>query len=206
MSTKKKWIITVIVFIEICFVWRCFFSHLIKDTSQPLDAEVERTDAEESLHNNEEYELSSATFSYNLLQETLSFEGNRATEDTPWGVNAGKLELDEGEKCLFLTPNTGFSTGILQFLPRRIRISASIYETVREKSDGAGLLIQIYDEKDDLVKEFSFEVNTEEDKQTSEYDLDDLPSHNIRVRVVCNNGGKNDDICDWVIIDQAVIE
>ena len=85
-------------------------------------------------------------------------------------------------------------------------MSFCIYEDVRNMSDGAGLLLQIHDGNGNLLKEENIVVDAERDWQSYECDLDESNVEAADIRLVCNNGGNDDDICDWVIIREAAIE
>lgn len=226
---NKKLIITIVVIIQICFIWQCVInpvrsggaaedSAAAEDTPEAACDEVAELPDEsmgEQQPSQEESEQGSVDTegetteqtepeitSLNVIEEfeQVIMEGQQEVQDTPWNVNSGLIALDDGEQCLFLTPNTGFMTPYLSVQGGSIEISFCIFEDVRDKSDGAGLLLQLHDTEGKLLKEENILVDAGQEWQEYSCEIDGEQADKIRVRIMCNNGGQDDDVCDWVMI------
>lgn len=99
-----------------------------------------------------------------------------------------------------MTPNTGVTTPDLSIIEGTLELTFCIYEAVRDKSDGAGILIQVTDDMGNLLKEDQIMVNANKEWQEYSIGIGGFEAEQIKVRIMCNNGGNNDDICDWVMI------
>lgn len=218
---NKKFIAAIIIIIQICFIWRCMAVPAMENNSdektdfetEEMVENVQESSEEESLSGpetvveNEESEeqfLTSLDFIHDF--QSLIIEGQQNVEDTPWNTNAGLIELEDAGKALLLTPNTGVMTPFMNITGKKITLKFCIYEGVRDMSDGAGLLLQIHGEEGKLLKEENIFVDSSLDWQTYECDLSGIGGDGADVRIVCNNGGNDDDVCDWVVINYAVIE
>lgn len=126
------------------------------------------------------------------------YEGTAETTDNPWGVTAGTIELEDEGSCIFLTPNTA---ALLQMPDdtNEISLTYRIHPWVSGSSDGAGLLIWYLDAENELLGEDTLSVNAEEDWQEASLDL---YAGTQKIKILCNNGGKNDDCGDWVLVKQ----
>lgn len=219
MLMNKKLIIVVVVIIQMLFIWRCILAPADKNGLNPDEKQQEiqpqqetqlQQDTEENFvqvpENEQTDELLSNSLDFIQDFQELILEGQKPVTDTPWGINAGVIELEEGEKVLLLTPNTGVMTQYMSIFGKKLRMTFCIYKEVRNMSDGAGLLLQIHDGEGNLIKEENIAVDAELDWQTYECDLSDKSADGADIRIVCNNGGNDDDACDWVIIRDAVIE
>ena len=118
-------------------------------------------------------------------------------------MNSGLITLGDGEQCLFLTPNTGFMTPYMSVQEGTIELSFCIFEDVRDKSDGAGLLLQLHDTEGNLLKEENIPVDAGQDWQEYSGEIDAAQADKVRIRIMCNNGGNDDDVCDWVMMREA---
>ena len=115
----------------------------------------------------------------------------------PGGVTAGVIETDEEGKCIFLTPNTAVSFSDIGL--DEVAFAYRIHPWVQADSDGAGLDVMLY--RKDGEELFWEEIAVEADNAWMEYELDLRDYADIsELRVSCNNGGHNDDVCDWVVI------
>lgn len=231
---NKKLIITIVVIIQVCFIWQCVInparstdaaedSLVSEDTpgavveeavggsdesmAEQQDSQEESgqgsTDTEGEMPEQTEPEITSL----NAIEEfeQIIMEGQQEVQDTPWKINSGLITLDDGEQCLFLTPNTGFMTPYLSAQGGTIELSFCIFEDVRDKSDGAGLLLQFHDTEGNLLKEENISVDAGQEWQEYSCEIDAAQADKVRVRVMCNNGGNDDDVCDWVIFRKLYI-
>lgn len=132
-----------------------------------------------------------------ILLKSAIFENAVEISDNPWGVTAGVIETDEEGKCIFLTPNTAVSFSDIGL--DEVAFAYRIHPWVQADSDGAGLDVMLY--RKDGEELFREEIAVEADNAWMEYELDLRDYADIgELRVSCNNGGHNDDVCDWVVI------
>lgn len=61
-------------------------------------------------------------------------------------------------------------------------------------------MIQVTDDMGNLLKEDQIMVNANKEWQEYSIGIGGFEAEQIKVRIMCNNGGNNDDICDWVMI------
>ena len=204
---NKKLIIVVVVIIQMLFIWRCILAPADKSG---LKMDEKQQETEEIFiqvpESGQPDELLSDSLDFVQNFQELMLQGQRSVTDTPWKTNAGIIELEEGEKVLLLTPNTGVMAPYMDIFGKKLRMTFCIYEEVRDMSDGAGLLLQIHDGEGNLIKEEHIAVDAALGWQTYECDLTEKDVDGADIRIVCNNGGNDDDACDWVIIRDAVIE
>lgn len=132
-----------------------------------------------------------------ILLESAVFENVVEISDNPWGVTAGVIETEEEGKCIFLTPNTAVSFTDISL--DEIAFAYRIHPWVQADSDGAGLDVMLYSQDGEEL--FRDEIAVDADNAWVEYELDLRDYADIgELRVSCNNGGHNDDVCDWVVI------
>lgn len=127
----------------------------------------------------------------------LVFENTDKTTDNPWGFTAGIIDVDD-EKCVFLTPNTDVVI-YPQEEGNTISLSAYIHPWVSDSSDGAGLVIWYLDENDEILGQE--EISVAADGGKTEIVLDSARFQGTNhFKILCNNGGNDDDSGDWVVI------
>lgn len=132
-----------------------------------------------------------------ILLESAIFENAVEISDNPWGVTAGVIETEEEGKCIFLTPNTAVSFSDIGL--DEIAFAYRIHPWVQADSDGAGLAVMLYNKDGEEL--FRDEIAVDADNAWVEYELDLRDYADIgELRFSCNNGGHNDDVCDWVVI------
>jgi hypothetical protein len=226
---NKKLIITIVVIIQVCFIWQCVInparstdaaenSSVSEGTPGAVDEEAaevsdegagEQQTQEGNGQESDGGDVSGQTepeiTSLNAIEEfeQVIMEGQQEVQDTPWNVNSGLITLGDGEQCLFLTPNTGFMTPYMSVQEGTIELSFCIFEDVRDKSDGAGLLLQLHDTEGNLLKEENIPVDAGQDWQEYSGEIDAAQADKVRIRIMCNNGGNDDDVCDWVMMREA---
>lgn len=127
----------------------------------------------------------------------LVFENSNTTTDNPWGYTAGLIDVDE-RSCVLLTPNTD----VIMY-PKEDRDSFGfdtyIHPWVSDSSDGAGLVIWYLDENDALLGQEEISVAADGEKTGIGLNTDRFHGTN-HFKILCNNGGNDDDSGDWVII------
>lgn len=209
---NKKLVIAIIIIIQLCFIWQCVLVPMSREIPEEEVVEEEQDEPVgiEDTENPEvldEKEQETKLTSLDLINDfdQIVLEGQMEVNDTPWNTNMGLITLEEGGQCLLLLPNTGMMTPYLSLTKGKIEMSFCIFKDVRDKSDGAGLLLQIHDESGNLLKEENIPVDAAQEWQDYSCDISDLGVENIRVRIMCNNGGNDDDICDWVMLRKAII-
>lgn len=132
------------------------------------------------------------------LEEIIEFEGNVVTEDNPWNTTAGYITIED-KKYIFLTPNTSVYLNDVN-CNENLMLSCGIYDAMREYSDGAGLIIWVLDEQDNIIYEEELLISNEE--ELINYTLLLSQFENIkRIKFLCNNGIKDDDSGDWVLLN-----
>jgi hypothetical protein len=142
--------------------------------------------------------ISQNTEEADVVGEQLVFEGASDTADTPWNITAGTFEMEDEGECILLTPNTAVELldveGVSEF-----SFSYEIHPWVSESSDGAGLILWCLDEKDDILFEDSIDVDSEVQWQEYTLKLDEIENAS-KIKIACNNGANDDDVCDWVVL------
>ncbi len=131
-------------------------------------------------------------------ERAISFENAKETADNPWGVTAGMIETDSDGRCLFLTPNTAAGFGDLTEEERKkgIQLACEIHPWVATLSDGAGILVW-YLNGDDILREETWAVSSTDAWQSHALTF---PEGCTAVKFLCNNGGRDNDAADWVIM------
>ena len=127
----------------------------------------------------------------------ISIENIQAVNDNPWGYNAGIIEIDDGDNCIFLTPDTYVT--FYQINDSKVSFDLEIHPWVAELSDGAGILIWLMDEEDHICSQETFFIDNSSNWKSLEIDLASFPTVS-RIRLLCNNGVNNNNDGDWVVI------
>lgn len=179
IKNSKKWVLAlgVILFGILCFGigWGC--NTLLHKTAK-------------------ESEIPSPTYSFAPFS-SVTFEGSQETADIPWGYTAGIIE-DEQEECILLTPNTAVNLSG-DTLPSTWTFRYRIHPWVDAMSDGAGLVIWVLDETDNIL--YSEEISVKTGGQWQDYSIDlHFWDNASKVKILCNNGPADNDECDWVIL------
>lgn len=128
----------------------------------------------------------------------LEFEGNEKTSDNPWGYTAGIIDTDFAGECILLNPNTSVTFNISEDLDS-FNLAFEIHPWVAESSDGAGINIWFMDSNDDILRKESFLVSDEDTWNDISYTMQDLNGAK-KIKILCNNGEKDDDSADWLIL------
>lgn len=129
----------------------------------------------------------------------LVFEKSDKTADNPWGFTAGVIDVDD-EKCVLLTPNTD----VVMYPTKEAstcKINAYIHPWVSDSSDGAGLVIWYLDENDEILGQEEYTVDVNGVKTEIKLDLNSYQGTN-HLKILCNNGGNNNDSGDWVVTEK----
>lgn len=132
---------------------------------------------------------------------SIEIEGSKKTKDNPWGYTAGKIEDSDIGNCILLMPNTSLKIKEIEKY-EVVSFQAELHPWVAESSDGAGIDICVMNSNGDILKEDSIEIAKEDSWVDIQYVLSDIEGAS-QIIFSCNNGEKNDDICDWVIIKVA---
>lgn len=132
------------------------------------------------------------------LINTAVFEGNVDTSDNPWNTTAGVIEMEDEGKVIFLTPNTSVLFPHVSGLDT-IRFSYMIHPWVKDESDGAGIILLLVGNEEDIIYQEEIEINGTD--SWTEFELDLSGYEDITaIRLSCNNGRNDDDSCDWVVL------
>lgn len=130
--------------------------------------------------------------------DTALFEGSQETSDNPWNTTAGVIEMEEVGEVIFLTPNTSVSFPQAAELTS-LDFSYTIHPWVKENSDGAGLLLRLLNDEDEIIYEEEIIVSGED--EWMDYHLDITKCDGVTtIKLACNNGLNDDDACDWVML------
>ena len=137
-----------------------------------------------------------STYSYDIFP-SVTFDGAAGSEDIPWKYTAGIFDMDWGRSIL-LTPNTAVNlqgtegNDLWSFEYR-------IHPWVNDGSDGAGLVVWILDDRENILFSDELYVDSQDDWQEYHIELNTWNSAD-KIRILCNNGRLNNDECDWIII------
>lgn len=140
----------------------------------------------------------------NSLFAFLEFEGVKDTEDNPWHKTAGLFELEDIGECIFLTPNMSVHMLELENV-EKISLQTKIHPWVQESSDGAGILVWIMDNEDNILDEKEILLSNEDKWKDITINLAEYESA-VRLKLTCNNGSADNDNGDWVIIKDCSID
>ncbi len=128
---------------------------------------------------------------------SVTFDGVREAKNIPWNYTAGIFDMEQGQ-CILLTPNTSVDlegNGAISSWCFQYRI----HPWVAEGSDGAGLLIWILDEDENILYSNELSVKPEDQWQSCYIDMS-LYETASKIRIFCNNGAAGNDDCDWIIL------
>ena len=128
---------------------------------------------------------------------SVSFDGSQNTDEIPWGYTAGIFNM-ESDECILLTPNTSVNLSG-ESIPASWAFQYRIHPWVDANSDGAGLVIWILDEEENIL--YSEEIPVKPGSQWQDHSID-LNSWDTasKIKILCNNGSAGNDECDWVIL------
>lgn len=128
----------------------------------------------------------------------ITFEGNTSTNDNPWGITAGYFEMEDEGQCILLTPNTSaLISSITNF--ESIELKYEIHPWVRDSSDGAGVIIDYLDSFGESMGKEQISIDSMADWQSYVIELARYESVEA-IEIICNSGKRDNDICDWVIL------
>lgn len=129
--------------------------------------------------------------------DKVSFEGNNKTEDNPWNMTAGWIEMDDEGKCIFLTPNTEaifdaeeMETFVFEY---------EIHPWVKEASDGLGIMASVMDRDGTVLYQTEIDVSEKDGWKQAELNLSQYDGVD-KIKLACNNGKNEDDSCDWAVV------
>ena len=133
---------------------------------------------------------------------SISIDGSIATEENPWGYTAGIIDVEALGECVLLYPNTSFT---IENLGQEsvINTSVMIHPWVAEYSDGAGVLIWIMDDDNNIIDQQEVDIDADSGCIDISIPLIQYESAS-KIRFMCNNGQNNDDSCDWVIFTSNI--
>ena len=127
----------------------------------------------------------------------VKIEGNRKTDDNPWGYIAGVIDDDELGEVVLLNPNTSITFRNLSG-DEKIEMEIGIYPLVASASDGAGLDVWFMKD-DDIIDKSFIDVANDSSWKDIKFSVKDYPMAN-GIKILCNNGKNDNDECDWVIL------
>lgn len=205
---KKGWIKCILGALFLISCWVIGQARNEKNSSSDIDSNLTQNQRMEqitiipntdNLENMEEKEKNQEdVIDENMwIEESLEFEGNIPTEDNPWHTTAGYITVED-EKYIFLTPNTSVYLNDIE-ANNELVFSCGIYSSMREYSDGAGLLIWVLDEEDNILYEEELLVSNEKEWIDCSLLLSQFDGVK-RIKILCNNGLEDDDSGDWIFI------
>lgn len=140
-------------------------------------------------------EFETQEISIDDLRNRVKIVGER-TDDNPWGITAGLINIDTVGECILLTPGTW-----VEIKARDISFSYELFSQVRDASDGALLEILYEDYEGELVYSDVKEVSTLSDSYNFEFVANTTDVNNVNlIRFKCESGKNNNEDADWVII------
>ena len=86
--------------------------------------------------------------SYTLDVDSVIIEGMVETDGNPWKITAGKILMEDESSCVFLTPNT---SALVDIESKSFCIYYCIHPWVKEYSDGAGLIVWLLNEQNEIL-------------------------------------------------------
>lgn len=197
---KKSVKLLVAAFGSLCLCWfigqqlRVLRPELVENES--LTSEVAQQEQQQQEQSQEQVEQGSQG-----LFANLEFEGSKDTSDNPWMKTAGLFEMENLGKCIFLTPNTGVVFGGVSY-GEAVALECGIHPWVIESSDGAGLVMWVLDDQDNILYQEEWNISNQDEWQTVTLPLQNYEAA-AKVKILCNNGKNEDDSGDWVIIRMA---
>lgn len=132
------------------------------------------------------------------IWDNLFFTGVKETSDTPWNMNAGVFDMEENGKCILLMPNTAVTIKNIQDRDE-LAFEYEIHPWVKDSSDGAGIIIWLLDDQNNIIFEDTMIVDCNKEWQFYTLELAEYPMV-ASIEILCNNGANNNDEGDWVIL------
>ncbi len=141
------------------------------------------------------------------VYKTASIEG-KAEADTPWKSNIELLGNDYPEKGLFMMPGTTIT--FTESIPAgaKLNVSAKLDDSVAETgiSDGMTFVIEVLQDGSSLKTYEPIIVAGDGQLSCSEFDLSEWQGRMIQVAIHCYDGGNDDAIGDWGIINSLELK
>lgn len=134
----------------------------------------------------------------------IQFLGVTKTSDNPWGITAGKINIENEGQCIFLMPGTSVSFRMNKVDKTQLVLSTMLHPWVRDKSDGVDITVEIYavDHKTLLGTE-QFRISNAEKTTEKEISISKIKADEIEVVLSCNVEDNQD--ADWAVIKKVSV-
>ncbi len=147
-------------------------------------------------------------YAYAYKGEELKISGLDKQAENMWKVNAGVVDDGTYGKVVLVTPGTLTKAGIIMDdRSRKLTFKCGIHEAAKDASDGAVLKVSIFEEgskKASYVKEIDLKSN--EDFQKVSINLNEYKNKNIYIVFEGEAGANQNEDCDWIILQKAIID
>ncbi|SFU85164.1 hypothetical protein [Butyrivibrio sp. M55] len=127
----------------------------------------------------------------------IVFDKRNKTKDNPWGYTVGKIDDEVCGESILLTPNTSFT--IKNIKEDEIALKVKIHPWVSDKSDGIGIDVWFMNETGEVLGKDTLDIDNSAKWHNIKYQLGKYDSAS-QIKILCNNGKNNDDVCDWLIV------
>lgn len=147
-------------------------------------------------------------YAYIYKGEELKITDLDKQADNMWKVNVGVVDDGTYGKVLLVTPGTITRAGIIMDnKSRKLTFKCGIHEAAKDTSDGAVLMVKIYEEDN---KKASYEkeivLNPNDDLEKVSIDLSEYKNKNIYIEFTGEAGVNQNEDCDWIILQKAIID
>lgn len=151
---------------------------------------------------------------YSIIENFNSFAlGGQADADVLGGKTIGMVELNKDNcdlsekwlgKSIFMTPGTSMAQRL--YLAKEYNIVSfkyAMYPSITKSvSDGAKIIIELYDDEDsEAILRKEYVVTPECDFENVELDISEFKDRELTLAISCD-GGENED-GDWILIKNA---
>lgn len=156
---------------------------------------------------------------YSILEQFNTFAiGGEKAADVPGSKSITQIEFNKDNSgipdewlgsCIFMLPNTSFAKQMkIENRCTKIDLEYGIYPDItKDVCDGANLVVEVYiDENKDPVIHEEFNAQAGEDLKRASVDISKYAGKNVTITFSCNDGGKNNEDGDWMMIKYPVIE
>ncbi len=137
-----------------------------------------------------------------LEDESVSVWGYQASDQFPYGYNVGKIEDEVVGTAILITPGTSIVVEETFESPVFLSIDYILHPWVAADSDGAVLSVSV--ENGGNIDSYMF--NATDAFQNEVITIDQSSDNDIRITFSVQNKPGGDDICDWLILKNVIVD
>lgn len=133
----------------------------------------------------------------------IEWTNQEAAADNPWGVSAGLIDTEEGNKAIFLTPGTAAKLHCYVGDSCEIRLVYYVHPWVADVSDGLEFDVEINGMVQDHLSLTAADVG-----QKKEYVIDVSPyrEQEAEISIIHSDQNGGDLSGDWLVVEAVMTE